>query len=44
MFETALRETKVAVISNNPISILHVDDDVAFLKYGKTMLRNAGRF
>src|SRR5208283_4057794 len=38
MFETALRETKVAVISNNPISILHVDDDADFLCLAKQCL------
>ncbi|HYA78000.1 MAG TPA: response regulator, partial [Verrucomicrobiae bacterium] len=38
MFETALGETKVAVISNDPISVLHVDDDVAFLSMAKQCL------
>jgi len=38
MFETALGETKFAVISNDPISVLHVDDDVAFLSIAKQCL------
>ena len=38
MFETALRETKIALISSNPISILHVDDDAAFLSMAKQCL------
>ena len=38
MFETALKESKIAIISNNPISVLHVDDDVAFLSMAKQCL------
>jgi PAS domain S-box-containing protein len=38
MSETALRETKIALISSNPICILHVDDDIAFLSMAKQCL------
>ncbi len=38
MFETALRETKIALIPNTPISILHVDDDATFLSMAKQCL------
>ena len=38
MSETSLRETKIALISSNPISVLHVDDDVAFLSMAKQCL------
>ena len=38
MFETAVRETKAALISSDPVSILHVDDDVAFLEMAKQCL------
>jgi CheY-like chemotaxis protein len=38
MVETALKETKIALISSNPVSILHVDDDVAFLNMAKQCL------
>ena len=38
MSETALKETKIALISSNPVSILHVDDDAAFLNMAKQCL------
>ena len=38
MFEESLKETKIALMSNNPIRILHVDDDVAFLTTAKQCL------
>ncbi|MGD0645405.1 MAG: PAS domain S-box protein [Candidatus Bathyarchaeia archaeon] len=38
MSETALREPKIALVSSNPICILHVDDDVAFLSMAKQCL------
>jgi PAS domain S-box-containing protein len=38
MSETVLRETKIALISSNPICILHVDDDIAFLSMAKQCL------
>ena len=38
MVKTALREPEIALISYNPISVLHVDDDVAFLSMAKQCL------
>jgi CheY-like chemotaxis protein len=38
MSETTLETTTVAIISNSPIRILHVDDDEAFLKLAKQCL------
>ena len=42
MFETALKEAKVTVISNNPIRVMHVDDDAAFLCMAKQCLEMQG--
>ena len=44
MFETASRESNAAVISNNPISILHVDGDDAFLSMAKRCLEMQANF
>src|SRR5208282_1386228 len=44
MFETASREINAAVISNNPISILHVDGDDAFLSMVKRCLEIQANF
>jgi PAS domain S-box-containing protein len=38
MSETTLETTTIAIISNSPIRILHVDDDEAFLKLAKQCL------
>jgi len=38
MSETSLKETRIALTSSNPVSILHVDDDVAFLNMAKQCL------
>jgi len=44
MFDTTLRETKIALISSNPVSILHVDDDIAFLCMAKQCLEMQADF
>ena len=38
MFETTLEPTTIAIMANDPVRILHVDDDDAFLKLAKQCL------